>query len=150
MVLELAHMWGFDDVRKLAIKSISEQKIDCIERVRLANKYEVTEWYEDACVELAKREEPVSLEEAEILGLEFWVKLARVREERFSKGTTARGQDDGSACCKRVGNPLTNRPVGDDELRKIICNVFCLPTAGTETAAAESPLPVLARNSVSM
>lgn len=48
MVLDLATMWDFHEVRTCAIRNMSQQAIDTVQKVCLANKYQVTEWYRSA------------------------------------------------------------------------------------------------------
>ena len=124
-------MWGFDDVRNFAIKTMAKLDIELVEKARLASKYEVNEWYEDAYFDIAKRPKPLSLEEAQKLGLEFVTRLARVREMKYSES---------SSMCYGLGNHLNaarkeyeprrinNSVVNDDFLRAIVRRVFGLET----------------------
>jgi hypothetical protein len=79
-VLKLSTMWGFDDIRDLAIQCMSLLSIDPIERAALANEYSIDQWLLPALNELAQREEPISIEEARRLGWERALQIAAVRE----------------------------------------------------------------------
>jgi hypothetical protein len=84
--------------------------------VYLANKYEVDEWYEDAYVNLAKRSKPLEVAEAQRLGWDITVKLARVREERLAVNRCDAGY------CHANGGGVD----GDPQLRRIVRKVFGL------------------------
>jgi hypothetical protein len=42
-VLDLAQIWGFEDVRKVVIESLVKIELDLITKAVLASKYEVVE-----------------------------------------------------------------------------------------------------------
>ena len=119
MVLDLSTMWGFDEVRFCAIKNMALEDIEPVEKSYIANKYSVTEWYEDAYFALAKREAPLTLVEAQKLGLEFTVKLARVREGRYTLGSPV---NCGSYHYGHVHGGI--QPVDDVRLMQIVREVF--------------------------
>lgn len=79
-VLKLSTMWEFQETRKLAIQTLSSG-IDLTTKILLGKQYKVGEWLFAAYEGLAKRTEPISLDEAERLGLETAIRLYQIREE---------------------------------------------------------------------
>ena len=79
-VLHLAHMWGFMKIRQASIEQLQNDKTDLITRIELAHRYDIREWLFTSYVELGKRPEPISVDEAKRLGYEFAIKMAQVRE----------------------------------------------------------------------
>lgn len=77
-VLHLSSLWGFDSLRKLALKSIEPP--NACERLLLARKYDVDEWVLPALSALCERSSPLSLEEARQMNIEDVVVVATVRE----------------------------------------------------------------------
>lgn len=113
MVLDLATKWEFQQVRNWAILNLTEKVTDPVRKVHLAIKYKVSEWLFGACLDVVKRPEPLTIQEAKLLGLEFTIKLARVRETRFSMGNQVSGPNP-----KKTGElPYAIRPLGDEALR---------------------------------
>lgn len=77
-MLKLATLWEFASVRKHAIRLLrAEQPVD---RIVLAKKYDIRGWMEDALYALIHREEPLSLEDFNALGLDFSIHIVRLRE----------------------------------------------------------------------
>ena len=54
-----------------------------MEKLELALKYEIKQWYADAYLALAKRAQPLSVEEGKRLGMEIAIKMAGIRERRI-------------------------------------------------------------------
>jgi hypothetical protein len=79
-VLKLSTMWSFEDLRDLAIQNMAQLSIDPVERAALASEYNIDEWLLPALNELAQREEPIGIEEANRLGWETALQIAAVRE----------------------------------------------------------------------
>jgi len=81
--LRLSHMWGFEIVRTKAIEMLeADATVDMIQRLKLANEYQVTSWIRPAYQYLVTRD--VELKETEVpwLGVEFVQKVTKAREER--------------------------------------------------------------------
>jgi hypothetical protein len=83
-------MWEFTDIRERAIQELSEDKdamgpIDKIERGR---SYNVKKWEMEGYIELLKRAETVTNEEAERLGWKTAAKLLRLREQYLASITS--------------------------------------------------------------
>ena len=80
-VLKLSTMWGFDLLRDLAIRTMTELPgVSPVEKAALANEYKIDQWLLPALKELAQREEPISINEAHRLGWEMALQMAAVRE----------------------------------------------------------------------
>lgn len=79
-VLKLSTMWGFEHLRELSIRNMSDIVMDPVERAALASEYSIDEWLLPALNELAQREEPITVDEARRLGWETALKVAAVRE----------------------------------------------------------------------
>jgi len=82
-VLKLSTMWEFTDIRGRAIQELGKKEMgmEAVEKIACARRFEVKEWFLDGCVELLKRVETITNEEAERLGLGTAVKLLRLREK---------------------------------------------------------------------
>jgi hypothetical protein len=119
-VLDLAHMWDFDQMRKVAIKKLSEARIDPMQKIVIAHKYEIEEWYEGAYVALAQRDNPLTVEEARTVGFEFAIKMAQVREKSYSAGSSTCGTPKslfGNETCTAM---VTSSRVGELDLNKLL------------------------------
>ncbi|KAG6326600.1 hypothetical protein ID866_12489 [Astraeus odoratus] len=81
-VIKLARMWEMDEVCKKAIKMMPYSSVNknAVEKVRLAFQYDIDEWLVPGLNELAKRPEPVSVKDVELLGWEIALKVVEVRE----------------------------------------------------------------------
>lgn len=92
-VIELAHMWGFERVKKILTDDLARNTRwegvpllgNCVEEIILLHKYELRSLYLPAYFQLAKREKPISIEEGERLGLSFSLKMSAVREKHSAK-----------------------------------------------------------------
>jgi hypothetical protein len=105
-VLALSTAWVFDSVRKVAIKQLNKARFDSVDRLVLAVKYHIDEWVVDTMNKIAQREEPLDITDADrllpVVGVDYLLKIARVREEAPTNVTT-----DNSACyCSNHGRPM--------------------------------------------
>lgn len=110
-ILGLAHHWQFSEVKALAIREMEKQTIPALHKITIYHRYDVNrdllfQSYMDLCL----REEPLTIAEAEDLGLETWLMISTARE------TIRRG--DGSA------SPAANR--SSSEVERVISQVFRL------------------------
>ena len=137
-MLDIAQMWGFDDVRKFAIANLSKQNIEIVEKAYLAQKYEVKEWYEDAFFDLANRKEPLTVKEARKLGVDLVAKLAIAREQKYSKATTTcqkmffkkNASRPNVADFEQCNFVNANEVISQQQLRKIVRTAFELGDDG--------------------
>lgn len=82
-VLHLSTRWGFDSLRRLALRSIHPPT--ACDRLLLARKYSVDHWIVPALTALCERTSPISLNEARGMSVEDVVLVATVREHIRSK-----------------------------------------------------------------
>jgi hypothetical protein len=76
-------MWGFPQVKALAVREMDRIPIPPVDRAVMARAFEVDparQWLETAYTELSTREQPLTREEGERLGLDVVLHLAEVRE----------------------------------------------------------------------
>ena len=81
-VLKLSTMWGFHELRYIAIDSMKPllKSEDPVRRIVLARKYDVRVWLLPALHALARRPRSLQLHEVEPLGIATIVKIAEVRD----------------------------------------------------------------------
>ena len=101
-------MWEFTDIRERAIRELSEDKdaagpIDKIER---GKHYDVNQWVMEGYVELLKRAETITNEEAEYLGWKTAAKLLLVREQYLASimSQWSNGNPPTSNSCNSCGS----------------------------------------------
>lgn len=88
-VLRLATLWGIDSVRSLAITQLTT-KATFLHKLVLARAHNIPDWVEPSVDALARRAEPLSLEEANLLGMEDVLRVSAVREKvRATQHTAA-------------------------------------------------------------
>ena len=81
-VLKLANMWQLEHIRTRALQNLEYKRVrkSAVEKVVLAFQYDVKQWITPGLNELARRQEPISMEDVELLGLDVALKVAAVRE----------------------------------------------------------------------
>ncbi|KAK0486341.1 hypothetical protein IW261DRAFT_792372 [Armillaria novae-zelandiae] len=86
-ILRLSSLWRMGDLRSNAIEHLTLRlgSISPIARILLGRKYSVAHWISSGCVDLAKREDAISLEEAGKIGLETALLIQHVRESLWKK-----------------------------------------------------------------
>ncbi|KAJ2924538.1 hypothetical protein H1R20_g12573, partial [Candolleomyces eurysporus] len=90
-ILRIATMWGFKDIRKLAIERMENMPDGCCYMTSLdylihGGECQVREWFKHGCVAIIELEEPIDVGRAESMGLEIAVRLCKLREERLRRG----------------------------------------------------------------
>ncbi|PVG03273.1 hypothetical protein CPB86DRAFT_695243 [Serendipita vermifera] len=85
-ILDLATRWDFTTIRRYAIAQLecfSDDTLTPALRVSLANRFSITgaAWSLQPLAKLVSREEPLTIEDAQLLGLELTILVARAREE---------------------------------------------------------------------
>jgi hypothetical protein len=78
-VLLLSHAWRFTTMRSLAIRELSILTTSA-QRIVLGKHYGIHHWLRPAYKDMCEREEGVSDEEGELLGLKDVLKIARARQ----------------------------------------------------------------------
>jgi len=86
-VFELVHMWCFEYIKTVLAGTLQSlwDKDDIVDQICFAHKYEIEEWYPATYATLACRDEPLTEEEGERLGLRFSLRMGRVRERRIQR-----------------------------------------------------------------
>ncbi|KAJ7289177.1 hypothetical protein C8J57DRAFT_1164982 [Mycena rebaudengoi] len=79
-VLKLSTLWYFIDARDLAIRQLTSMSLGSVERILLSRQYDVAPWLRSGYTELARREEGISLGDAEKIGWKTTVQLYQTRE----------------------------------------------------------------------
>lgn len=82
-VFKLSQMWDFEGVQAILKPKLMAPK-QPIEKILLARKCKIKEWYKEGILALARRDKALTICEAEQLGLAFTVKLAKIRESMLS------------------------------------------------------------------
>ncbi|KAF9449333.1 hypothetical protein P691DRAFT_812712 [Macrolepiota fuliginosa MF-IS2] len=87
-LLSISHRFVFDEVFQYALSSVKPiiHHIPAIQRFQLGEKYELREWLLSAYESFLGRTTPLSINEAEILGLEKVVRYIAARESMHRKG----------------------------------------------------------------
>ncbi|KAJ8503540.1 hypothetical protein ONZ45_g10776 [Pleurotus djamor] len=92
-VLKLANMWGFTDLRKMAISNLSKslsRSAKCGNRIQYGRTYKVEKWVRSGYIELLERESKITEEEGEILGWRTLLTLCNLREDRLKSRSAPR------------------------------------------------------------
>jgi len=93
-VLKLSTMWEFIDIREVAMKQLSTDRMEMTTFVKIecGRTYEVKKWLLDGYVELVKRGKAITDEEAQLLGWSTTARLLRLREQflRLAVNSTCR------------------------------------------------------------
>jgi len=80
-VLKLSTMWGFDDIRNLAITQLDALKLGPIDKIALAKAYRVPLWLRSGCKDLVLQTKVISVEEAEKIGFPTAIRIFHARED---------------------------------------------------------------------
>ena len=78
-MLALATQWEFADYRRLAIARLA-QLASPVDRILLGRRYDIPEWLSTAYLELCTRDDPLSYEEGERLGMRDVILLSDIRQ----------------------------------------------------------------------
>ncbi|EDR07775.1 uncharacterized protein LACBIDRAFT_327753 [Laccaria bicolor S238N-H82] len=84
-ILGLATMWEFSVLRKLAIKEMAAKGMDPVSKVMLGQRYGISDWFRSGCLNLATRAMPITLDEAEKIGLVTAIRLYQIRDGAVSQ-----------------------------------------------------------------
>ena len=82
-VLKLATMWEFQKIRATAITKIERMPLDLVDKLVIAQKFDISAWVMPTLVELSHRKEMVSFSEANQLGMKWVLELAKLREAKL-------------------------------------------------------------------
>lgn len=85
--LRMASIYDYSALRAYSIDRLEKARLGPVQRITLAREFGLTSWEEPAFEELYKREDALTDEEAEILGVISFAKVARMREgEKLKQG----------------------------------------------------------------
>lgn len=81
-VLKFATLWGFDAIRQVAIDRLKD-RVSPVGKIVLGYAYDLDfeSWSLPAMNEIVRRQQPISLEAGQRMGLDVTLKLASVREQ---------------------------------------------------------------------
>ncbi|KAL1678990.1 hypothetical protein EV122DRAFT_174770, partial [Schizophyllum commune] len=80
-ILGLAHRWGFREVHALAVRELEKLELPHIDRIVTYQQYEVNrQLLIPSYAALTEREEPLTVEEGMLMGIETAMTIARARE----------------------------------------------------------------------
>ncbi|KAG6917747.1 hypothetical protein DXG01_001285 [Tephrocybe rancida] len=82
-ILKLASLWMMIDLRNKAIEALHQQT--WLQKIILGRAYGETNWLHNGYTNFVTRQENLSIEEAQDLGLEAALKLMNIREERLQR-----------------------------------------------------------------
>ncbi|KAF8270203.1 hypothetical protein EI94DRAFT_1723356 [Lactarius quietus] len=106
-VLHLSTRWGFESLRKLALRSIKPPTAH--DRLLLSRRYAVDDWVVPALTALCERTAPLSLDEARGMSIEDVVLIAAVREDIRSK--VIRREVESSGISRRIEAMQAGTPI---------------------------------------
>ncbi|KAF8605116.1 hypothetical protein BDV93DRAFT_605605 [Ceratobasidium sp. AG-I] len=78
--LRVATVFDYPELREFALSSLENANFAPIDRIRLSDELSLPQWEKPAFAELCQRKEPVSIPEAQVLGIERFTQIARIRE----------------------------------------------------------------------
>ncbi|KAG9099483.1 hypothetical protein FS749_001164 [Ceratobasidium sp. UAMH 11750] len=91
--LRIATAYDYPALQKFAVNNLEKAHLSAIDRIRIAREFGLTSWETPAYVELCEREESITEEEANVLGISAFVRVARIREkEQRKKGEKSGAQ----------------------------------------------------------
>ena len=78
--LRIATVFDYPELREFAISSLERADLAPIDRIQLSDELSLPQWEKPAFAELCQRKEPISIPEAQVLGIERFTQIARIRE----------------------------------------------------------------------
>lgn len=124
-MLRLSTQWDFTDIRALAVAQLQMHPIGALDRIALSQQYDIHgRWVLEAYTQICQRVQPLSVEEAQRVGLETTAKIAQIRER-------LRG---------RIYKPAAKRRVPSESSRSSSGSRSASPHPGLATAASHGNL----------
>lgn len=88
--LRIATTYDYPTLRRFAIQKLEQRGLPLLEHLPIARELNIPKWENMVLGKLAARAEPVTLAEAQVLGMDVFVSLAARRErERVRPGETS-------------------------------------------------------------
>lgn len=78
--LRIATAYDYPALSLYAINHLEKAQLTAIERIKIAREFGLVSWEEPAYFELCERDEPITMEEASVLGMDMFVRVAGIRE----------------------------------------------------------------------
>ncbi|KAF8705953.1 hypothetical protein RHS03_04935, partial [Rhizoctonia solani] len=78
--LRIASIFDYPNLRKFALSRLEGMSLSALHRIQLSDELLIPSWEMPAFVELCNRAEPITLAEADVLGMSRFVEIARIRE----------------------------------------------------------------------
>lgn len=89
--LRISSTYDYPDLRAFSINRLENISLSAIQRIELAREFQLASWEGPAYDELYVREEPISKEEARVLGIDAFAEVVKQREE----GNLKKRRDNG-------------------------------------------------------
>jgi hypothetical protein len=127
-ILKLAHNWDFTGVKELALRELEQLVIPPLQKIVIYHSYGIDRrLLLAAYTAFAVRDEPITLEEGQELGLETAIHLARARE--FVRAPASGG--------KRIKDARSPVNVAGAELDALIRDMFRLSPPDQESRSSQ-------------
>jgi hypothetical protein len=81
--LRIATAYDYPALRAFTITNLERISLCAVERIRLAREFGLASWEGPAYAELHERDDAITIEEATILGLDAFVRVAKAREQEL-------------------------------------------------------------------
>ncbi|CAE6521378.1 unnamed protein product [Rhizoctonia solani] len=78
--LRITSAYDYADLRNFAIDELEKCSLPAIDQIGLSDEFFLPHWEKPAFVDLCHRAEPITSSEAQILGIERFAEIARIRE----------------------------------------------------------------------
>ncbi|KAG1723130.1 uncharacterized protein EDB91DRAFT_1173549 [Suillus paluster] len=127
IILRLATRWGFHKIRKLVVRQLEKIELKPIDKIKIYSNFKIdAQLLLPSYTTLAMSPSLPPLSEAKKLDLETILKLTMVRERAVQKAA-----EDG---CRSP----TSASAGNEEVNRIICEIFELASMNGATATEPS------------
>jgi hypothetical protein len=127
-ILKLAHQWDFIGVKELALRELEQLVIPPLRKIVIYHSYAIDRrLLQAAYTAFAIRDEPITIEEGQELGLETALQLARARE--FVRAPATGG--------KRIKDARSPVNVAGTELDALIRGIFQLSPPDQESQSSQ-------------
>ena len=127
-ILKLAHNWDFLGVKELALRELEQLVIPPLHKIVIYHSYAIDRrLLHAAYTAFAIRDEPITIEEGQELGLETAIQLARARE--FVRAPASGG--------KRMKDARSSVNVAGAELDALIRDIFRLSPPDQESQSPQ-------------
>ncbi|KAJ1311821.1 hypothetical protein OPQ81_010282 [Rhizoctonia solani] len=79
--LRVATMYEYQALQDYCVQRLEALELDAVKRIGIAREFDLPSWEGPAYHELGIREEPITRDEAKIIGLDVFVTIAEIREK---------------------------------------------------------------------